>query len=301
MFGDLGDDVARCARWPPGGRSRSARRSRSGGRGRRAPWPARGGTRRRRRQSGTAAWTLAATEPRGGTSGWNSLPIRVRALAIEMTTLPRSWSADRRGRLGGAVPRRGDHDDVGVGGAVVVAGADRAGSRSGHCSEQLVDRPPWPGTSTASRPRPRSRPTPAGRPARCPPARCHPGSRCARRHPTGVPGTEPTCPPRVRRGRSPRPRRRGPGRVPPCRGTRTATRLTSPASRRDVERRGFFAPRRLGARAAEARAGRVPWCASRHGQQTEATNGYGFTAPPPPGWSSKCRWGVPAALPESPT
>ena len=47
---------------------------------------------RRPRGSGAAPparWR--ATEPRGGTSGWNSLPIRVRALAIEMTTLPRRW------------------------------------------------------------------------------------------------------------------------------------------------------------------------------------------------------------------
>src|SRR5829696_8867437 len=41
------------------------------------------------RHSGTAACTLAATDPRGGTRGWNSLPIRVRALAMDMTTLPR--------------------------------------------------------------------------------------------------------------------------------------------------------------------------------------------------------------------
>ena len=49
---------------------------------------ARGGTRRRPAHSGTAACTSAATEPRGGTSGWNSLPTRVSALAMEMTTLP---------------------------------------------------------------------------------------------------------------------------------------------------------------------------------------------------------------------
>jgi hypothetical protein len=41
---------------------------------------------------GTAACTLAATEPRGGTSGWNSPPTRASALAIEITTLPASWS-----------------------------------------------------------------------------------------------------------------------------------------------------------------------------------------------------------------
>src|SRR5688572_30398152 len=39
-------------------------------------------------QAGTAACTDAATDPRGGTRGWNSLPIRVRAFAMQMTTLP---------------------------------------------------------------------------------------------------------------------------------------------------------------------------------------------------------------------
>jgi len=38
------------------------------------------------------AWTLAATEPRGGTSGWNSLLMRARAFAMQMTTLPSRWS-----------------------------------------------------------------------------------------------------------------------------------------------------------------------------------------------------------------
>ena len=42
------------------------------------------------RDSGRAAWTLAATDPRGGTSGWNSWPTLASALAMEMTTLPRS-------------------------------------------------------------------------------------------------------------------------------------------------------------------------------------------------------------------
>src|ERR687894_2288564 len=44
-------------------------------------------------QCGTAACTLAATEPRGGTNGWYSLPTFVRALAIDTTTLPRRWSS----------------------------------------------------------------------------------------------------------------------------------------------------------------------------------------------------------------
>ena len=38
--------------------------------------------------AGTAACTCAATEPRGGTSGWNSPPTRTRALAIDTTILP---------------------------------------------------------------------------------------------------------------------------------------------------------------------------------------------------------------------
>ena len=44
-------------------------------------------------QRGTAACTWAATEPRGGTSGWNSWPTRTSALAMLMTTLPASTSA----------------------------------------------------------------------------------------------------------------------------------------------------------------------------------------------------------------
>ena len=40
---------------------------------------------------GTAAWTLAATDPRGGTSGWNSWATRARALHIDTTTLPLRW------------------------------------------------------------------------------------------------------------------------------------------------------------------------------------------------------------------
>ena len=81
--------------------------------------------RRRPRQSGTAACTLAATEPRGGTSGWNSWPTRARALAMRdddlalEAALRPAWAVVR-----GAVPRRGDDDEVGVGRAVVVAGVD---------------------------------------------------------------------------------------------------------------------------------------------------------------------------------
>ena len=36
-------------------------------------------------------------------------------------------------------------------------------------------------------------------------------------------------------------------------------------------------------------------------QQWARTVGYGLTAAPPPGWISKCRCGLPAALPVSPT
>src|SRR5690606_18708292 len=43
------------------------------------------------RDFGMAAWTLAATDPRGGTSGWNSWPTLARAFAMEITTLPSSW------------------------------------------------------------------------------------------------------------------------------------------------------------------------------------------------------------------
>src|SRR4051794_37750637 len=45
------------------------------------------------RDRGTAACTLAATEPRGGTSGWNSWPTLARALAMEITILPASGPA----------------------------------------------------------------------------------------------------------------------------------------------------------------------------------------------------------------
>ncbi len=42
---------------------------------------------------GTASWTQAAIEPRGGMRGTNSWPTRTRALAIDTTTLPASSSA----------------------------------------------------------------------------------------------------------------------------------------------------------------------------------------------------------------
>ena len=41
---------------------------------------------------------LAATDPRGGTSGWNSLPTLARAFAIEITTLPCGARPDGRRR-----------------------------------------------------------------------------------------------------------------------------------------------------------------------------------------------------------
>src|SRR5438132_570346 len=52
--------------------------------------------------SATADCTWAATEPRGGTSGWNSSPTRTRALAIDTTTLPASCPpTERAGADGG--------------------------------------------------------------------------------------------------------------------------------------------------------------------------------------------------------
>ncbi len=52
-------------------------------------------------------------------------------------------------------------------------------------------------------------------------------------------------------------------------------------------------------RPAASSVSRSPMCTSA--QQYFRTVGYGFTAPPPLGWISKWRWGVPAALPVSPT
>ena len=44
-------------------------------------------------EPGQAAWTLAATDPRGGTRGWNSPLMRASAFAMQMTTLPSRWGA----------------------------------------------------------------------------------------------------------------------------------------------------------------------------------------------------------------
>ena len=48
-------------------------------------------------------------------------------------------------------------------------------------------------------------------------------------------------------------------------------------------------------------AGRRPTGNGRDQQPAESTDRYGLTGMPPPGWISKCRWGMPMALPVSPT
>ena len=149
-------------------------------RGRRAPWPARGGSAAATCDLGTAACTLAATEPRGGTSGWNSWPTLARALAIEMTTLPCSWRGHRLGRGRGRVPRRGDDDDVGVRPRPRCRRRRWRGLGRPTCSSSGRG-PPSRGTSTASRARPRIRPKRAERPSRCRPDLLHQECRSARR------------------------------------------------------------------------------------------------------------------------
>ena len=69
----------------------------------------------------------------------------------EITTLPSSWSLDRRGRRRRGVPRRGDDDEVGRRRRRVVAAPRAQASRSGQPCLQLVARSPWPGPPTASR------------------------------------------------------------------------------------------------------------------------------------------------------
>jgi hypothetical protein len=85
---------------------------------------------------GTAAWTLAATEPRGGTSGWNSWPTLARALAIEMTTLPaRASSTDS------AVEAAASHGvaitTTSALAAPTLSAASMTSSRSDHRSQSL--------------------------------------------------------------------------------------------------------------------------------------------------------------------
>ena len=264
--GDLADDLARRPRGRVVVRADQHVALDRLARGRPAPWPARGGRRRPPCECGharPARWR----PPSPGAAPAAGTPCRrlVRALAIEMTTLPRSWSATdtavwrrRRPTAWRSRPRR-----LSAAPALSAASMDRLAVRP--AAPAGCRPPPWPGTSTGTRRPRRSPPTPGGRPAPCPPGPFHPGCRCARRQPTGAPGTgQPAH--RGRRGRRPAtaPGGRGPGQVP-------------------------FPPRAC------------PGVPSRHGQQTEATSGYGLTAPPPPGWYSKCRWGVPAALPESPT
>ncbi len=90
-----------------------------------APWRGRGGTRPRRAPRAPRPGRRRRPSHAGGMSGWNSLPTRVSALAMEMTTLPSSASASRGDRGRGPVPGRGHDDHVGRGGAGVVGGADR--------------------------------------------------------------------------------------------------------------------------------------------------------------------------------
>jgi hypothetical protein len=85
---------------------------------------------------GTAAWTLAATEPRGGTRGWNSLPSLVRALAMDTTTLPRRWSSTDTAvwvapSHGVAMTTRSARAAVALSPAMMVR------RRSGQCSSRL--------------------------------------------------------------------------------------------------------------------------------------------------------------------
>src|SRR4029453_9957718 len=70
---------------------------------------------------GTAAWTLAATDPRGGTRGWNSSPTLARALALEITPLPPRWWGTEAAGAGGTP--RGD----GGGGGAEQGGLCRGG------------------------------------------------------------------------------------------------------------------------------------------------------------------------------
>ncbi len=85
--------------------SRSARRSRSGGRGRRAPWPAGGASAAATPAVGHGRPAMLAPprEPRGGTSGWNSLPIAGEGVGHRDDDLAaRARSATDCGGLGGA-------------------------------------------------------------------------------------------------------------------------------------------------------------------------------------------------------
>ena len=170
---------------------------------------------------------------------------------------------DRDRGLRGAVPRGGDHDDVGVGRLRVVARADRepAGRATarGGCR-----RPPWPGTSTGTRRRRRTRPTRGGRRVPCPLDLFHRGCRCAQRHRSGG---------RPAAVQPPRPPPTGNHRLGPSSGSWPACSVPQGSGRRSARRR----------------------------QQAAATSGYGLAGLPPPGWYSKWRCGVPAALPESPT
>ena len=104
------------------------------------------------RQPGTAACTCAATEPRGGTSGWNSWPTRTSALAIRSRPCRRSCVVRAPARSSPRSPTAWRSRRGRLGGAVVVAGVD------GELAVRPLARrarrePPSPGTSTASRSR----------------------------------------------------------------------------------------------------------------------------------------------------
>ena len=70
--------------------------------------------------SGRAAWTAAAMEPRGGIRASISRPSLTSALAMETTTLPARGSRSARTVATGAVPGRGHDHELGLGRAGVV-------------------------------------------------------------------------------------------------------------------------------------------------------------------------------------
>ena len=144
------------------GRSRSARRSRSGGRGRRAPWPAGGGRRRRPGSRGTRRLHVRGHRAPGRDERLELVADpHQRVGHARSRPCPRALGACSCGRGRRRVPRRGDDDEVGLGGAVVVAGVDgelavgppAPGCRRGPPSPGSVEREP----STTSKPTDASR------------------------------------------------------------------------------------------------------------------------------------------------
>src|SRR4051812_28031825 len=83
---------------------------------------------------GTMACTWPATEPRGGVSGCSSLPTLASALAMEITTLPSSWSQTET-----AVDAAASHGVATMTGsgaaAMVLSPAVRVRSLSGHSAD----------------------------------------------------------------------------------------------------------------------------------------------------------------------